>query len=32
VVRGSGAFSADLTLTQSMAPSVVEIRRPRMAA
>jgi putative oxidoreductase len=32
VVRGSGAFSADLTLTQNMAPSIVEVRRPRMAA
>jgi putative oxidoreductase len=32
VIRGSGAFSADLTLTHSMEPRVVEYERPRMAA
>jgi len=32
LVRGSGAFSADLALTRSMEPRVIEIERPRMAA
>jgi hypothetical protein len=32
VIRGSGAFSADLTLTRSMAPTVVEYERPRMGS
>lgn len=32
VIRGSGAFSADLTLTRNMEPRVVEYERPRMAA
>ena len=32
VVRGSGAFSADLALTQNLAPRVVEVERERMAA
>jgi putative oxidoreductase len=32
VIRGSGAFSADLTLTRNMAPRVAEYERPRMAA
>jgi putative oxidoreductase len=32
LVRGSGAFSADLTLTRATAPVVVEHERPRMAA
>lgn len=32
LVRGSGAFSADLTLSRSMAPRAIEIGQPRMAA
>jgi putative oxidoreductase len=32
LVRGSGAFSADLALTNSMAPRIVEVRHPRLAA
>jgi len=32
LIRGSGAFSADLTLTRSVAPQITEVERPRMAA
>jgi putative oxidoreductase len=32
LVRGSGAFSADLTLTRSMGPRVIQLERTRMAA
>jgi putative oxidoreductase len=32
LVRGSGAFSADLTLTRSMEPHIVELPPSRMAA
>jgi putative oxidoreductase len=32
VIRGSGAFSADLSLTRSIEPRVAEYERPRMAA
>jgi putative oxidoreductase len=32
VIRGSGAFSADLTLTRSLEPRAADYERPRMAA
>jgi putative oxidoreductase len=32
LVRGAGAFSADLTLTRSMAPRIIQLERPRMVA